>query len=77
MIYVNYRDIKYLLLPIPIVSVSGVVTSNASTASDGPLQQDGGDIGASVIENLPDSVSAQCELNIKYIMYVCPCNTVQ
>ena len=41
----------------------GVVTTESSTAGDGHPQQDGGDIGASVIEHLPAGVSAQCELS--------------
>ena len=43
------------------VSVVAVVTTESSTTGDGHSQQDGGDIGASVIEHLPAGVSAQCE----------------
>jgi len=39
-----------------------VVTTESSTTGDGP-QQDGGDIGSSVIEHLPAGVSAQCKLS--------------
>ena len=38
-----------------------VVTSETSTTGEGLPQQDGGDIGASVIDHLPAGVSAQCE----------------
>ena len=60
-----YHDVTYLLSPIPIISVSDycVVTGETSTTGDGPLQQDGGDIGASVIDNLSADVSVQCESN--------------
>ena len=43
------------------VYLAAVVTTEISTTGDDPPQQDGGDIGASVIENLPTGVSAQCE----------------
>ena len=45
-----------------------VVTSETSAIGEGPPQQDGGDIGASVIEHLPAGVSAQCELDINVQM---------
>ena len=45
-----------------------VVTSETSTIGEGPPQQDGGDIGASVIEHLPGGVSAQCEGDINIQM---------
>ena len=45
-----------------------VVTSETSTIGEGPPQQDGGDIGASVIEHLPAGVSAQCEGDINVQM---------
>ena len=38
---------------------SAVVTSECSTTA--VLQQDGGDVGASVIDHLPNGVSAQCK----------------
>ena len=37
------------------------VTTESSSAGDGHPQQDGGDVGASVIDHLPAGVSAQCE----------------
>ena len=41
--------------------VVAVVTTESSSAGD--PQQDGGDVGASVIDYLPAGVSAQCECN--------------
>ena len=43
--------------------VVAVVTTESSSAGDGHPQQDGGDVGASVIDHLPAGVSAQCECN--------------
>ena len=40
-----------------------VVTTESSSAGDGHPQQDGGDVGASVIDHLPAGVSAQCRLH--------------
>ena len=34
-----------------------------TAAGDGQPQQDGGDIGASVIDHLPAGVSGQCKCN--------------
>ena len=50
-----------------------VVTSESSTTGDGPPQQDGGDIGASVIDNLPAGVSSQCKFDYacKYYVQLC------
>ena len=43
-----------------------VVTTETSSAGDG--QQDGGDIGASVIDHLPAGVSVQCKLYATIVM---------
>ena len=54
----------YAFMLFMYVSVVAVVTTESSTTGDGYSQQDGGDIGASVIDHLPAGVSAQCEFAI-------------
>ena len=45
-----------------------VVTTETSSTGDGHPQQDGGDIGASVIDHLPAGVSVQCKLYATIVM---------
>ena len=56
--------------------LAAVVTSEPSTTGDGPPQQDGGDIGVSVIDHLPAGVSVQCELHALHIQK-CMCNAYE
>ena len=51
------------------VYIVAVVTSESSSGGDGHPQQDGGDIGASVIDHLPAGVSAQCRLHTAIMMH--------
>ena len=51
-----------------VVCVVAVVTTESSTVGD---QQDGGDIGAAVIEHLPVGVSVQCELHTVLHVHMC------
>ena len=69
-IYIRMYVHIYMLFIYNSLCAVAVITTEPSTADDSHPQQDGGDIGASVIEHLPAGVSVQCKFDTPPYVYV-------